>query len=202
MLPLVANIPSDLAQPPFHENFFKNFQEGQSEIESKIDIKCSVVALFECLLYAHQKNLISNALDIVFNVVKKSIVKDSPEGAFAMSEIAKPFFDMMTKYAKNAEQKRSYDKIYSEIFELMGSQSLRYLADPSRANEEVLIRCAAFIRSVCMCARKTSRVKFSPEPEKSKSEETLDDMQNDLGDLFIELIKLREQKNQFYTRYT
>ena len=116
MLPLVANIPPTLAQPPFHENFFKNFQDGQTEIESKVDVKCSVIALFECLQYAHQKKLVENALEIVFNVVKKSLVKDSSDGGFAMSEIAKPFFDMMTKWVKHEDHKRAYEKIYSGNF--------------------------------------------------------------------------------------
>ena len=191
MLPLVANIPPTLAQPPFHENFFKNFQDGQTEIESKVDVKCSVIALFECLQYAHQKNLVEDALEIVFNVVKKSLVKDSSDGGFAMSEIAKPFFDMMTKWIKHEDYKRAYEKIYSEIFELMGLLSRQYLENMSAENEEILIRCAAFIRSVCMCARRTSRVKFSPETEKSKAEETSDDIRNDLGDLFLEIIKDR-----------
>ena len=173
---------------------------GLIEIESKYDIRFSLTALFECLQYAHTKNLISNALSIIDEILQSSIRSNNPEKmTFSMVELGKPFFDLMSKWSQNETHKSAYETIYSNIFNLFSAVVQEYLEEKT---DQPVLNCAKFVKCVIQCSRGVQRgssVKFEPSDEQNQATvEPKNRLHDEFADLFITLIaRVRTADNNF-----
>jgi hypothetical protein len=100
--------------------------------------------------------LVENPLEVIINILTVSICEsDENQMKFSMIELAKPFFELLSKWKNKDEFEASYDKLYSGIYVLFTNIVHGYL--DGNESESSLLKCSKFIKSFIQCNRNIRR---------------------------------------------
>ena len=191
-LPLLANVPKELAVDPFYPNFFNNFADGIRDIESKTEVKHGLLGLFECYQYAAKNEMIPDVCERVSSIISNSIRNES---TIKIPDLAQPLYKLLSTFKKNQEHK--YDEILTSLHNVINDITTE-MQTPSRESFQLLENCCKLVeilyRTETMAQRKAG-VHFTTEgaKETEASAETL--LTEDLLDLVILLVAPFDQSN-------
>ena len=192
-LPLLANVPKELAVDPFYPNFFNNFADGIRDIESKTEVKHGLLGLFECYQYAAKNEMIPDVCERVSSIISSSIRNES---TIKIPDLAQPLYKLLSTFKKNQEQK--YDEILTSLHNVINEITSEMRQNPTRESFQLLENCCKLVeilyRTETMAQRKAG-VHFTTEGanEAEASPETL--LTEDLLDLVILLVAPFDQSD-------
>lgn len=191
-LPLLANVPKELAVDPFYPNFFNNFADGIRDIESKTEVKHGLLGLFECYQYAAKNEMIPDVCERVSSIISNSIRNES---TIKIPDLAQPLYKLLSTFKKNQEHK--YDEILTSLHNVINDITTE-MQNPTRESFQLLENCCKLVeilyRTETMAQRKAG-VHFTTEgaKETEASAETL--LTDDLLDLVILLVAPFDQSD-------
>ena len=191
-LPLLANVPKELAVDPFYPNFFNNFADGIRDIESKTEVKHGLLGLFECYQYAAKNEMIPDVCERVSSIISNSIRNES---TIKIPDLAQPLYKLLSTFKKNQEHK--YDEILTSLHNVINDIT-KEMQNPTRESFQLLENCCKLVeilyRTETMAQRKAG-VHFTMEgaKETEASAETL--LTDDLLDLVILLVAPFDQSD-------
>ena len=192
-LPLLANVPKELAVDPFYPNFFNNFGDGIRDIESKTEVKHGLLGLFECYQYAAKNEMISDVCERVSSIISSSIRNES---TIKIPDLAQPLYKLLSTFKKNQEEK--YDEILTGLHKVINEITMEMSQNPTREAFQKLESSCKLVevlyRTETMAQRKAG-VHFTNQSDKASETPPEILLTEDLLDLVIILVAPFDQSD-------
>ena len=192
-LPLLANVPKELAVDPFYPNFFNNFADGIRDIESKTEVKHGLLGLFECYQYAAKNEMINDVCERVSSIISSSIRNES---TIKILDLAQPLYKLLSTFKKNQEQK--YDEILTSLHDVINEITTEMSQNPTREVFQMLESSCKLVeilyRTETMAQRKAG-VHFTNDGANDSAAPAESLLTEDLLDLVILLVAPFDQSD-------